>query len=246
MDVVGVIPARYQSKRLPFKLLRKLKGKPLIQWTWENASKARILDKLIIACDDTKIEEQALGFGAEVVLTSTQHSCGTDRIAEAVKEIETKIIINIQADEPLICASTIDSLAQEMLNNPTLDMATVRVRISDEEDLNNPNTVKVVCDKDGFALYFSRSTIPCYRQKDNASLTYKHLGIYAYTKSFLYTFGNLPFSYLEKAEKLEQLRVLEAGYKIKVIETEFDSPGVDTEEDFQKVERILEEKSFAQ
>ncbi|MBU0693803.1 MAG: 3-deoxy-manno-octulosonate cytidylyltransferase [Candidatus Omnitrophica bacterium] len=242
MDVVGVIPARYQSKRLPFKLLRKLKGKPLIQWTWENASKARILDKLIIACDDTKIEEQALGFGAEVVLTSTQHSCGTDRIAEAVKEIETKIIINIQADEPLICASTIDSLAQEMLNNPTLDMATVRVRISDEEDLNNPNTVKVVCDKDGFALYFSRSTIPCYRQKDNASLTYKHLGIYAYTKSFLYTFGNLPFSYLEKAEKLEQLRVLEAGYKIKVIETEFDSPGVDTEEDFCKVERILAEK----
>jgi len=242
MDVVGVIPARYASKRLPFKLLRKILNKPLIQWTWENAKKARLLDKLIIACDDVSIEKVAKEFGADVVITSVMHSSGTDRIAEVVRDMDVKIIINIQADEPLVNPIIIDTLAEEMLSNPKLNMATIRKKITDIEDINNPNIVKVICDKDGFAIYFSRFPIPFYREKIENMIYYKHLGIYAYTKDFLFTFKNLPFSYLEDAEKLEQLRAIEAGYKIKVIETSFDSIGVDTEEDLKKVENILRKK----
>jgi 3-deoxy-manno-octulosonate cytidylyltransferase (CMP-KDO synthetase) len=245
MNVIGIIPARYQSTRLPFKVLRKLFDKPLLQWTWENASKAAMLDKLIIACDDARIEAAAKEFGAQVVLTSDKHSSGTDRIAEAVRDIDAKIVINIQADEPLIHSSNIDSLAQEMLDNPDLVMATLRKKIDDDDEINDPNIVKVVCDKNDFALYFSRFAVPYYREENASKVYYKHLGIYSYTKDFLYTFKNMPFSQLEKAEKLEQLRVLEAGYKIKVVETQFDSWGIDTEEDLGKVENILEEKGYA-
>lgn len=245
MNVIGVIPARYLSSRLPFKLLRKLDGKPLLQWTWERASKATLLDRLIIACDDPKIESAAKDFGAEVVRTSAQHLCGSDRIAEAVRDIDVRVVVNIQADEPFIHPSTIDSLVQEMDNTASLVMVTPKKRIDDDTEINSPNVVKVVCDKDDFALYFSRFPLPYYRESDIAKVYYKHLGIYSYTKDFLYTFKNLPHSYLEKAEKLEQLRVLEAGYKIKVVETQFDSCGIDTEEDFKKVERILSEKGYA-
>lgn len=256
-NVIGVIPARYASKRLPFKLTRLLCGKTLLQWTWENASSARVLDKLIIACDHMEIEELAKGFGAEVILTSPRHSSGTDRIAEAVRDIDFKIVINIQADEPLIHPSVIDSLAHEMLADSDLVMTTVKKRINDEDEINNPNVVKVICDRSDFAIYFSRFSIPYRRQDkisqacfspvsgtDEAKIYYKHLGIYGYTKDFLYVFKNLPCSYLEKAEKLEQLRALEAGYKIKIIETQFDSYGVDTEEDFKQVERILTGKGL--
>ncbi|MBU1121940.1 MAG: 3-deoxy-manno-octulosonate cytidylyltransferase [Candidatus Omnitrophota bacterium] len=245
MSVIGVIPARYQSRRLPFKLLRKLYGKSLLQWTWETASKATLLDKLIIACDDPKMEGVAKDFGADVVMTSVQHLCGTDRIAEAVRDMDVDIVVNIQADEPLIHPSNIDSLVQEMANNSSLVMATPKKMIDDDNEISSPNVVKVVCDKDDFALYFSRFPIPYYRESDISKVYYKHLGLYSYTKDFLYTFKNMPPSHLEKAEKLEQLRVLEAGYKIKVIETQFDSWGVDTEEDFKKVEKILGEKGYA-
>jgi 3-deoxy-manno-octulosonate cytidylyltransferase (CMP-KDO synthetase) len=244
LNVLGVIPARYQSTRLSFKLLRKLFDKPLIQWIWESASCARLLDKLIIACDDPKIEEIAKEFGAEVVITSPKHQSGTDRVAEAARDIDAKIVINIQADEPLLQPSVIDSLAEEMLSNPNLAIATVKKKMENTDEINNPNIVKVICDKDNFAIYFSRFPIPYYREKDAPTLYYKHLGIYAYTKDFLYTFKNLPSSYLEQAEKLEQLRALQAGYRIKVIETKFDSWGIDTEEDFQKVEAILRDKGY--
>jgi 3-deoxy-manno-octulosonate cytidylyltransferase (CMP-KDO synthetase) len=244
MNILGVIPARYASTRLPYKLVRNLSGKPLLQWTWENASRARLLDKLVIACDDPKIEELAHSFGAEVMLTSNLHSSGTDRVAEAARDIDAKIVLNIQADEPLMHPSTIDNLAQTMLDEPTLVMATVRKKISEAGEIASPQVVKVICDKNNFALYFSRFSIPYYRQTNTPQLYYKHLGIYAYTKDFLYTFKNLPFSYLEEAEKLEQLRALQAGYKIKVIDTLFDSWGVDTEEDLQKVESILRERGI--
>jgi 3-deoxy-manno-octulosonate cytidylyltransferase (CMP-KDO synthetase) len=243
--VVGVIPARYESKRLPYKLLKVLCGKPVLQWTWEHASSAKCLDRLIIACDHLKIEKTAKNFGAEVILTSSGHTSGTDRVAEAVRDIETNIVINIQADEPLIHPSVIDALVETMKSEPNLMMATARKRIDNEEEVNNPNVVKVICDKDNFAIYFSRFPIPYIRESNFNKIYYKHLGIYAYTKDFLYTFKNLPQSYLENAEKLEQLRALEAGFKIKVIETQFDSWGIDTEEDFQKVEKILLEKGYA-
>lgn len=245
MNIIGVIPARYNSTRLPFKLLRNIFDKPLIQWTWENASRARSLDRLIVACDDQRIEEVVRGFGGDVVMTSARHLSGTDRIAEAVNHLDVDVIINIQADEPVVHPSVIDALAQAMRNDSDLVMATVRKKVDDEREINDSNVVKVICDKDGFALYFSRFSLPYYRQADTQKLYYKHLGVYAYTKDFLYTYRKLPVSYLENAEKLEQLRVLEAGYKIKVIETKFESCGVDTEDDLITLEKILGEKKNA-
>jgi len=242
LNIIGVIPARYESTRLTFKLLRKIRGKSLLQWTWENASATHSLDRLIIACDHLEIKKEAEKFGSEAILTSPEHSSGTDRIAEAIRDIDVKVVINIQADEPLIHHSIIDRLAQEMLSNDELVMATVKKRIDQENEINKPSVVKVVTNREDFAIYFSRFPIPFYRDQDSSPLYYKHLGIYAYTKDFLYTFKNLPESSLEGAEKLEQLRALEAGYKIKVIETQFDSCGVDTEEDLCKVERILAER----
>lgn len=238
-NIIGVIPARYESTRLSHKLLRTICGKSLLQWTWENASATYSLDRLIIACDHLEIKKVAKNFGAEVVLTSPKHSSGTDRIAEAVREINAKIVINIQADEPLIHHSIIDRLAHEMLADEKVVMATVKKKIDRESEVNNPSVVKVVTTREDNALYFSRFPIPFYRDESSRSLHYKHLGIYAYTKDFLYTFKNLPESSLEGAEKLEQLRALEAGYKVKVIETQFDSYGVDTEDDLREVERIL-------
>ncbi|MFA5007857.1 MAG: 3-deoxy-manno-octulosonate cytidylyltransferase [Candidatus Omnitrophota bacterium] len=239
IDVIGVIPARYQSSRLEFKLLRPLCGKPLIQWSWEAASRASLLDELVIACDDIKIKEAAEKFGAKAVMTSVKHQSGTDRITEAISNIDARIVINIQADEPFMHPSVIDSLAREMINNPATTMATVRKAIEKEEEINNPNIVKLICDKNDFAIYFSRYPIPYYRENSDKRKYYKHLGIYAYTKDFLYAFKNLPFSYLENAERLEQLRAIEAGYKIKVIETKFESVGVDTEEDLQRAETVI-------
>lgn len=261
INVIGVIPARYASTRLNFKLLQDLCGKSILNWTWEKASKAHLLDKLIIACDHPKLEEEAKKIGAEVVMTSQLHQSGTDRIAEAVRDIEAKIVVNIQADEPFIHPSIIDSLIQEMISDKKITIATPKKKIEDPAQINNPNTVKVICDKFGFAIYFSRCPLPHYRgqrKSFNSKLVptasacsqpartyYKHLGIYAYTKDFLYTFKNLPPSELENAEKLEQLRAIEAGYKIKVIETDFDSQGIDTPEDLQEAERILIEKGYA-
>jgi 3-deoxy-manno-octulosonate cytidylyltransferase (CMP-KDO synthetase) len=242
MNIIGVIPARYHSTRLPFKLIRKIGGKTILQWVWEAASRAHSLDHLIIACDDVKIKEVALEFGAEVMMTSPKHNSGTDRIAEAVRDIDAKIVINIQADEPFLHYSLVDSLAQEMLGNDGLVMATAKKKIEDNSQIDNPSIVKVVCDRNNYALYFSRFPIPYLRDKDIAGAYYKHIGIYAYTKDFLFMFKNLPHSELEAAEKLEQLRVLEAGYKIRVIETKFDSHGVDTEADLAAAEIIMAQR----
>lgn len=242
-NIVGVIPARYESTRLSHKLLRTIHGKSLLRWTWENATSAHSLDRLIIACDHVEIKKEAKRFGAEAVLTSIGHSSGTDRIAEVIRGIDTKIVINIQADEPLIHHSVIDRLAQEMLADSELVMATVKKRIDEDDEINNPNIVKVVTNREDIALYFSRFPIPFRRGQEYLPVHYKHLGIYAYTKDFLYTFKNLPESSLERAEKLEQLRALEAGYKIRVVETQFDSCGVDTEDDLRKAERLLSGKS---
>lgn len=245
MEVIGVIPARYESTRLSRKLVRDIEGKPLIQWTWQRASQARSLDKLIIACDNPELEAVVKSFGADVVMTSDQHKSGTDRIGEAVRDIDSKVIINIQADEPLIHPSVIDALAATMLTEKNTVMATVKTLLSEEEEISNPNVVKVVTDKNGNALYFSRYPLPYRRNKLKDVQYYKHIGIYAYTKDFLYTFKNLPSSFLEDSEKLEQLRALESGYKIRVIETNFDSWGVDTEEDLVKVERFIARKGWS-
>jgi len=241
-NVIGVIPARYESTRLEVKLLRRICGKSLLQWTWENASASHSLDRLVIACDHIDLKKEAEKFGAEVILTSASHSSGTDRIAEAVRDIDVNIVINIQADEPLIHHSIIDRLAQEMILDQELLMATVKKRIDQDDEINNPNVVKIVTTREDYAIYFSRFPIPFYRDDIGSATYYKHLGIYAYTKDFLYTFKNFPASFLERAERLEQLRVLEAGYRIKVIETQFDSCGVDTEDDLCKAESLLSKR----
>lgn len=245
MDVIGVIPARLDSKRFPQKLLRPLLGKPLIQWTWENARKAHSLDALIIACDDVRIKKTAENFGAEAVLTSKEHTSGTDRIAEAVRDLDVQCIINIQADEPLLHRSVIEALVRE-ISSGAYNMVTVRKQIADREEIDNPNVVKVVTDKNECAIYFSRLPIPYNRDASEQGLYYKHIGVYAYTKDYLYTFKHLSASFLEKTEKLEQLRALESGCKIKVISTQFDSVGVDTEEDFYKVKRLLIQEGYGE
>jgi len=237
MDVIGVIPARYSSTRFAGKVLANICGKPMLQHVWERAKLCRLLDDLIIACDDEIIRKAAVEFGAKVVMTSREHTCGTDRISEVVNPLDVKIIINIQGDEPLIQPLMIDSVARALLENRSLNMATVMKKITDPAEVSDPHVVKVVVDKDNFALYFSRAPIPYLAagsQIDQVSY-YKHIGLYAYTKDFLFTYKNLPVSNLEKAEKLEQLRVLAEGFRIKVIETKFDTVGVDTPEDLEKV-----------
>jgi 3-deoxy-manno-octulosonate cytidylyltransferase (CMP-KDO synthetase) len=242
MDVIGVIPARYSSTRFDGKVLIDILGKPMIQHVWERAKQARILDDLIIACDNDLVARAAEKFGAKVAMTSKGHLCGTDRISEVVNPIDVKIIINIQGDEPLIHPTMIDSVAQVLLDNSNISMATVIKKIDGPEALNDPHVVKVVVDKNNFALYFSRSAIP-HRAVNSEVISpayYKHIGLYGYTKDFLFTYKNLPVSGLEKIERLEQLRVLEEGFRIKTVETKFDTIGVDTPEDLEKVKNHLQ------
>ncbi len=232
MKVIGVIPARLDSIRFPGKVLADLWGKPIIQYVYERTKEAKRLDEVLIATDDEKIFDAAKKFGAKVVMTSKKHLTGTDRVSEAVKKIKAEIVINIQADVPLISPLMIDKVAEVLLDNSNLVMATLMKKIEKKEEFCNPNVVKLLTDSQGFALYFSRSPIP-YLKDGFAS--YKHIGVYGYRKDFLLTFVRLPRSPLEKIENLEQLRVLENGYKIKMIETDYDLIEVDTKEDLRNI-----------
>jgi len=237
MDVIGVIPARYQSTRFAGKVLTDILGKPMLQHVWERAKQSRMLDDLVIACDSEIVLKAAAEFGAKAVMTSKEHTCGTDRISEVVNPLDVKVVINIQADEPLIHPMMIDSLARALLEDKMLNMATLMKKIDDVLELLDPNVVKVVVDKNNFALYFSRAPIPYLAANaDIDQITYyKHIGLYGYTKDFLFTYKNLPVSNLEKTEKLEQLRVLTEGFRIKVLQTPFETVGVDTPGDLEKV-----------
>jgi 3-deoxy-manno-octulosonate cytidylyltransferase (CMP-KDO synthetase) len=241
MDVIGVIPARYSSTRFEGKVLADISGKPMIQHVWERAKQALTLDDVIIACDDERVAKVAKEFKAKVVFTAKAHSCGTDRIIEVVNPIDVKIVINIQADEPLVHPMMIDALAQELLDNNTVSMATLMKKIENPQELNDPNVVKVVVDKNNFALYFSRAAIPhrANNSEIKSPVYYKHIGLYGYTKDFLFIYKNLASSNLEKIERLEQLRVLEEGFRIKVLETKYETVGVDTPEDLEKVKLYL-------
>ncbi len=244
MNVIGVIPARYSSVRFEGKILADLLGKPMIQYVWENAKKARVLDDLVVACDDERIHKAVLDFGGKAVMTAKAHTSGTERIAEVIGDKDVKIVINIQGDEPLIHPSMIDDVGYSLLNMPELLVATLSKRIEDEKEIPDPNVVKVVVDKKGYALYFSRCPIPFVREEEpGMRVHYKHIGLYGYTKDFLFTYKNLPVSKLEKLEKLEQLRILENGYQIKVIETKHETIGVDTREDLERVRQWLVVKS---
>ncbi|MFH1782206.1 MAG: 3-deoxy-manno-octulosonate cytidylyltransferase [Candidatus Omnitrophota bacterium] len=240
MNVIGIIPARYASTRFEGKLLAELCKKPVIQHVWENAKKSKSIDELIIATDDKRIYDVCKGFGAKVSYTSKAHKSGSDRLTEIVASIDTKVVVNIQADEPFIHPTMIDEVVDPILKDSSIDMTTLCHKIKNKEELLDPNVVKVVMNRAGFAMYFSRSPIPYDRSNSlKASGYYKHVGLYAYTRDFLFTFKSLPQSRMEKIEKLEQLRVIENGYRIKVSETKFDTVGIDTPEDLQRANELI-------
>jgi 3-deoxy-manno-octulosonate cytidylyltransferase (CMP-KDO synthetase) len=238
MKTVAVIPARFGSTRFPGKPLTVIKEKPMIQHVYERAKQANELDEVIVATDHQEIYNAVSSFGGKVFMTKISHESGSDRMAEVAEKVDGDIFLNIQGDEPLIEPNLIDQIVRE--SKKYLDsVITAKKRIDNDKDISNPNIVKVVTDKDNNALYFSRSPIP-YNRSGREIDYYKHLGIYCYPKEILQEYVRLPKSNYEMCEVLEQLRLLENGFNIKVIETNYDSIGVDTIEDIKKVENILE------
>ena len=237
MRAVGIIPARYGSTRFPGKPLADILGKPMIQHVYERAIHAKLLDEVIVATDSPLIEKEVKKFNGKVCMTSPYHKTGTERIAEIAEKIDFEIIINIQGDEPLIEPESLDELVKLMQNGDVL-MATLIEKESDLSLINDPNVIKVVIDKDNYAIYFSRAPIP-FRAK---SFFYRHIGVYGFQKKFLMEFVNYPSSFLEQTEGLEQLRALENGIKIKVLHSSSYTWSVDTEEDLKKVINYLEGK----
>ena len=248
MEVVGIIPARYGSTRLAAQALADILGKPMIQHIYERAKEASILDEVIVATDDQRIKKAVDSFGGKSVLTSKEHTSGTERLTEVVFDMDVRIIVNIQGDEPLIHPSMINDVAYALLEDEKIVMSTLKQLITESDEFNDPNVVKVITNKDNFAIYFSRSPMPnILRKKEGFDIPlYKHVGIYAYTKDFLLTFKGLKSSRLEIAESLEQLRAVEHGYKIKVLETRHKTVSVDTQEDLDKVIICLKKSNRGQ
>ena len=242
MDVVAVIPSRYGSTRFQGKPLTLIAGKPMIVRVYEQALKSNLIREVVVATDDTRIFDLVTSCGGHAVMTSAHHRSGTDRIAEAVESMNLRdddIVINIQGDQPYYPPEILDQAARPLIESPDLLMATLVNKMTNPEEINHPNFVKTVMDNDGFALYFSRSVIPYNRDQNGESTFWKHLGFYSYRCSFLKKVADLPTGTLEDAEKLEQLRVLEHGYRIKVIKTQYDSIEVDTLDDARRVEEII-------
>ncbi len=246
ITAIGVIPARFDSSRLPGKPLVDIGGKPMIQWVFERACRAQLLSKVLIATDDQSIFSQVQAFDADVVMTPGRIASGTDRVAHVARDLNADILINIQVDEPFIEPREIDLVTRILMEDEQAVMGTLMKRIRNIEELTSPNTAKVVVDKQSYALYFSRSPIPFSRDKKDyetwiqGQVYYKHIGIYSYRKDFLLQYSQWESTPLEKVEKLEQLRVLENGYHIKVAETEFDTVCVDTPEDLIKVRQLID------
>lgn len=237
MKVICVIPARYASTRLPGKPLKDIAGKPMICRVYDRAKLAKRTAQTIVATDDERILAAVKAHGGEAMMTRKDHPTGTDRLAEVATAFpDVDLVINVQGDEPLIDPQLIDELAAAFDDDADLQMATVKTEITDPEEQKNPNNVKVVTDKNGYALYFSRSLLPYPRHEGTP--VYKHIGIYAYKRDFLLNYAKMPTTPLEHAESLEQLRALENGYKIKVVETKHTFVGVDTEEDLKRVNEI--------
>ena len=236
---IGVIPARLGSTRLQEKVLRLIDGRPMIQHVWHKAQQTKYLDDLIVACDDVRVMECVTSFGGKAVMTRADHPNGSSRVAEVASTQDAEIFINIQGDEPMMNPEGIDGLVQALREDAGLQVATLAVRRSLDADYENPNVVKVICATDGNALYFSRSSLPYFREKTGQESYLKHLGVYGYRKSFLLKFISWPKGRLEESEKLEQLRILEQGVSIRVVETPHDSLSVDTAEDLELVESKL-------
>ena len=243
MKVIGVIPARYGSTRFPGKPLALIAGKPLLQWVIEAAKTAKLIDQLIVATDDQRIADLADDCGVTVVMTASDLPTGTDRIWAAVQKEQFDIAINIQGDEPLITGEVLDTLVQSMINNPAVEMATLGHPFKTVKDMENPNVVKIVLNKDSQALYFSRFPIPYSRNKEfSQGVNLQHIGLYGYRKAFLKKFCETPATPLELSESLEQLRALYLGAKIQVTSVEYETRGVDEPQDVLIVESKLLKK----
>jgi 3-deoxy-manno-octulosonate cytidylyltransferase (CMP-KDO synthetase) len=241
--VVAIVPARYASTRLPGKALALIAGKPMIEHVYRRASGASRVNAVVVATDDQRIADAVTTFGGLAVMTSASHSTGTDRLAEVAASLSSDIIVNVQGDEPLLDSAAIDACVQSLLDHPDDVMSTLRRRL-DERDADNPSVVKVVVDKHDNALYFSRAAIPFHRdrgqsQGHSAPPAWAHVGIYGYRRSFLLTLASLAATPLEQSESLEQLRVLEHGFRIRCVETQSRTVGVDTPEDLEHVRRLL-------
>ena len=242
MNIFAFIPARYQSSRFPGKPLAMIAGKPMIQHTYERALACPDLSAVYVATDDDRILECVKGFGGKALMTRGDHVSGTDRIAEAAQKIgveDQDLVVNIQGDQPAFQPEVVSAMIAPLVADETIPMSTLKCRIRDENDLTNPNHVKVVTDNRGFALYFSRCPIPFCRDANPDRVHYKHLGFYCFRMDFLLKFTALPEGKLESLEKLEQLRALENGYRISVPESMYDSIEVDVPDDVGAIEECL-------
>lgn len=239
--ILGVIPARFASSRFPGKALAPLAGKPMIQHVWERAQQSRYLQQdIVVATDDARIADVVRGFGGRARMTRADHPSGTDRLAEVASSEPASLYVNIQGDEPLIDPEAIDAAILSVHGDESVSMGTLKKTIIDPTDVVNTNVVKVVTNLLGDAIYFSRSPIPYEREGRSAVPLYaKHIGLYVYRREFLLSYPDLEIGPLEKAERLEQLRALENGYKIRVVPTEYESLGVDTPEDLQRVNQLF-------
>ncbi len=234
-----MIPARYAASRFPAKLMQDLSGKPVILRTYEAAVNAQLFDDVYVVTDSEVIFETISNAGGQAIMSIKEHDCGSDRIAEAVADMEVDVIVNVQGDEPFTERKSLESLLAVFENDTAkeIDLASLMVRITDQEEISNPNTVKVIVDNRNFALYFSRSPIPYPRAEDVTAVYYKHKGIYAFRKSALMDFHRLPMLPLEATEKIEAIRYLEYGKKIKMIETTVSGIEIDTPEDLIKAKK---------
>jgi 3-deoxy-manno-octulosonate cytidylyltransferase (CMP-KDO synthetase) len=253
MKITAVIPARYGSTRFEGKPLADILGKPMIQHVYERVSQSRLIDDVIVATDDQRILEAVQNFGGKGVMTSPDHTTGSDRVAEVARKLRSEIIVNVQGDEPLIQGSIVDKAIRPLLSDETISISTLMTEIDDVKEWLNPHIVKVVVDQKNFALYFSRSPIPFPRnvhieriecnpfgtKRPLPKRIFKHIGIYVYLRKFLLHFSKIKPTPLEKLEKLEQLRALESGYRIKATAVKYNPIGVDTPESLQKVVEFL-------
>ncbi|MFR8990027.1 3-deoxy-manno-octulosonate cytidylyltransferase [Fusobacterium sp.] len=238
MKFLGVIPSRYASTRLEGKPLKDICGHTMVEWVYKRALKSK-LDGVVVATDDERIVDEVKSFGGNVILTRKDHINGTSRIAEVCETYtDYDVIVNIQGDEPLIEPDMINSIIDSFIEDNTIPMSTLKYKLTDMAEIENPNAVKVVTDKNDFAIYFSRSVIP-YPRNLNMDNYYKHVGIYGYKRDFVMEYAKMASTPLELSESLEQLRVLENGYKIKVLETPYKIIGVDTQEELERVREYI-------
>jgi 3-deoxy-manno-octulosonate cytidylyltransferase (CMP-KDO synthetase) len=244
MKIIAVIPARYASTRFPAKLMQDLGGKTVILRTYQAAIQTNLFDDVFVVTDSDIIFDEIVSNGGKAIMSIKEHESGSDRIAEAIQSLEVDIVVNVQGDEPFIDAEPLAKVIEVFRNDvdKKVDLASLMREIKDETEINNPNNVKVVVDQSGFALYFSRSVIPYPRDKDVGVRYFQHIGIYAFRKQALLDFYSLPMKSLEASEKLEQLRYLEFGKRIKMVETSHVGIGIDTAEDLERARVLLGSK----